>query len=80
MQVQTGSVTRTTDELEQERKRKQELKLAAERLKQLEKLEEFRERKLMQEMEQLELERAKEEADLKAAYMKELKYAKYLEE
>ena len=80
MQVQTGSVTRTTDELEQERKRKQELKLAAERLKQLEKLEEFRERKLMQEMEQLELERAKEEADLKVAYMKELKYAKYLEE
>jgi hypothetical protein len=33
MQVQTGSVTRTTDELEQERRRKQELKLAAERLK-----------------------------------------------
>jgi len=34
----------------------------------------------MKEMEQLELERAKEEADLKAAYMKELKYAKYMEE
>ena len=46
MQTTTGSVTRTTDELATEKKRKKELKDAAHRLRQLEKLEEYRERKL----------------------------------
>ena len=35
---------------------------------------------MLQEMEQLEIERMKEEAELKQAYMKELKYNKYLEQ
>lgn len=39
----TGSVTRTMDEMGEERKRKQEIAKAANRLKMLEKLEEYRE-------------------------------------
>lgn len=35
---------------------------------------------MLKEMEQLEIERMKEEAELKQAYMKELKYNKYLEQ
>ena len=35
---------------------------------------------MMQEMEALEAERLKEEQELKAAYQKELKYNKYLED
>jgi hypothetical protein len=46
----------------------------------LEKLEEYRERKLQDEMFALEMERQKEEEELKSAYMKELKHAKYLED
>lgn len=39
----TGSVTRTMDEMGEERKRKQEISKAANRLKMLEKLEDYRE-------------------------------------
>ena len=42
----TGSVTRTMGEISEERKRKQEIAKAANRLKMLEKLEEYRESKM----------------------------------
>jgi hypothetical protein len=45
----------------------------------LEKLEEYREKKMQVEIEQLELERLKEEQELQKARDKEKKYAKYLE-
>ena len=76
---QTGSVTRTMDEITEERKRKQEISKAANRLKMLEKLEEYRENKMNQEIAQLEAERRREEEELKKARDKERKYAKYLE-
>lgn len=46
----TGSVTRTMNEMGEERKRKQEIAKAANRLKMLEKLEEYRENKMNQEI------------------------------
>lgn len=64
-QVENGSITKTTDQILEEKRRKAELTKAGERLKQLEKLEEYRERKMLKEMEQLEIERMKEEAELK---------------
>ena len=79
MQHQDGSVHHTTKELDEQRKRKQELAKAGERLKHLEQLEEYRERKMLKEMEQLENERLKEEAEIKKALEKELKYNQYLE-
>ena len=75
----TGSVTRTMNEMGEERKRKQEIAKAANRLKMLEKLEEYRENKMNQEIAQLEAERRREEEELKKARDKERKYAKYLE-
>ena len=75
----TGSVTRTMNEMTEERKRKQEIAKAANRLKMLEKLEEYRENKMNQEIAQLEAERRREEEELKKARDKERKYAKYLE-
>ena len=45
----------------------------------LEKLEVYREKKMQQEIEQLEAERLKEEEELKQARDKERKYARYLE-
>ena len=45
----------------------------------LEKLEEYRENKMNQEIAQLEAERRREEEELKKARDKERKYAKYLE-
>jgi len=65
LQVENGSITKTTDQILEEKRRKAELTKAGERLKQLEKLEEYRERKMLKEMEQLEIERMKEEAELK---------------
>ena len=67
------------DEMGEERKRKQEIAKAANRLKMLEKLEEYRENKMSQEIAQLEAERQREEEELKKARDKERKYAKYLE-
>ena len=63
----------------EERKRKQEIGKAANRLKMLEKLEEYRENKMNQEIAQLEAERRREEEELKQARDRERKYAKYLE-
>jgi hypothetical protein len=51
MQHQDGSVHHTTKELDEQRRRKQELAKAGERLKHLEQLEEYRERKMLKEME-----------------------------
>lgn len=65
LQVENGSITKTTDQILEEKRRKAELTKAGERLKQLEKLEEYRERRMLKEMEQLEIERMKEEAELK---------------
>ena len=75
----TGSITRTMGEIGEERKRKQEIAKAANRLRMLEKLEEYRENKMNQEIAQLEAERKREEEELKKARDKERKYAKYLE-
>ena len=50
MQKHTGSITRTLDEMGEERKRKQEISKAANRLKMLEKLEEYRENKMNAEI------------------------------
>ena len=63
----------------EERKRKQEISKAANRLKMLEKLEDYRENKMNQEIAALEAERRREEEELKKARDKERKYAKYLE-
>ena len=79
LETKTGSVTRTLEEIGDERKRKQEIQKAANRLKMLEKLEVYREKKMQQEIEQLEAERKKEEDELKKARDKERKYAQYLE-
>ena len=46
MQRVTGSVTRTMQDMGEERKRKTEISKAANRLKMLEKLEEYRENKM----------------------------------
>jgi len=73
-----GSITRTMGEIDEDRKRKQEIAKAANRLKMLEKLEEYREIKMTSEIAQLEAERRREEEELKKARDKELKYAKYL--
>lgn len=54
MERHTGSITRTMDEIGDERKKKQEISKAANRLKMLEKLEEYRENKMNQEIAQLE--------------------------
>lgn len=67
------------EEMGQERKRKLEIKTAANRLKMLEKLEEYRENKMNSEIAALEAERRREEEELKRARDKERKYAKYLE-
>lgn len=67
------------DEMGEERKRKQEISKAANRLKMLEKLEDYREQKMNQEIAALEAERRREEEELKKARDKERKYAKYLE-
>ena len=67
------------DEMTDERKRKQEISKAANRLKMLEKLEEYRENKMNQEIAQLEAERRREEEELKKARDKVRKYAKYLD-
>ena len=45
------------DDLDLERKKKQEIAKAANRLRMLEKLEDYREQKMAQEIEMLELER-----------------------
>jgi len=45
----------------------------------LEKLEDYREKKMQQEIELLEIERIKEQQELQKARDKERKYAKYLE-
>jgi hypothetical protein len=50
LQIQDGSITKTTEELLEEKRRRAELSKAADRLKQLEKLEEYREKKMMAEM------------------------------
>lgn len=62
-----GSASMTTAELNEQKKRKLELQKATQRLKQLEQLEEYRDRKMLKEMQQLEEERLKEEAEIKAA-------------
>ena len=67
------------EEMGEERKRKQEISKAANRLKMLEKLEDYRENKMNQEIAALEAERRREEEELKKARDKERKYAKYLE-
>lgn len=59
---QTGSVTRGGSEIERDLKRKKDMKMAAHRLKQLEKLEDYREEKMQREMEVLEQERQMEQA------------------
>ena len=59
--------------------RRKEMGKAVERLKMLEKLEDYREKKMQQEIEVLEQERLKEQLELEAAKQKEIKYAKYLE-
>ena len=67
------------EEMGEERKRKKEISKAANRLKMLEKLEDYRENKMNQEIAALEAERRREEEELKKARDKERKYAKYLE-
>ena len=57
VETKTGSVTQTMDDLDLERKKKQEIAKAANRLRMLEKLEDYREQKMAQEIELLELER-----------------------
>ena len=61
LETQTGSITRTMDEIGQERKRKQEISKAANRLKMLEQLEGYRENKINAEIAALEAERRREE-------------------
>lgn len=78
LETKTGSVTRTMDDLVEEKKRRAEINKAANRLKMLEKLEDYREVKMKKEIEQLELERRQEEEELKKAREKEKKYNKYL--
>jgi len=79
VETKTGSVTRTLNEMTEEMNRRKEIAKAAERLKMLEKLEEYREKKMQQEIELLEQERIKEQLELQKARDKERKYAKYLE-
>ena len=67
------------DEVNEERVRRKEISKAANRLKMLEKLEEYREQKMQKEIEQLEAERKLEEQELQKARDKEKKYNKYLE-
>lgn len=67
------------DDLDHERKKKQEIAKAANRLRMLEKLEDYREQKMAQEIELLEEERQREEEELRRARDKERKYNRYLE-
>lgn len=59
--TKTGSVSRTIAEIDNEKKRKAELKAATYRLKMLEKLEDYREDKMQREIDALEAERQMEE-------------------
>ncbi len=61
VETKTGSVTRTLNEINEEQNRRKEIAKAAERLKMLEKLEDYREKKMQQEIEILEMERMKEQ-------------------
>ena len=47
---QTGSITRTMDEVLEEKERRKEINKAANRLKMLEKLEDYREKKMQKEI------------------------------
>ena len=78
LEHKTGSVTRTMDEVFEEKARRQEINKAANRLKMLEKLEVYREEKMHKEIAQLEEERKLEELELQKARDKEQKYNKYL--
>ena len=60
VETKTGSVTRTLNEIGEEMNRRKEIAKAADRLKMLEKLEEYREKRMTQEIELLEIERMKE--------------------
>jgi hypothetical protein len=60
VETKTGSVTRTLNEIGEEMNRRKEIAKAADRLKMLEKLEEYREKRMAQEIELLEIERMKE--------------------
>ena len=57
LSMKDGSVSLTTKEIDEQRQKKKELHAAQQRLKQLEQLEEYRERKMLKEMEKLEVER-----------------------
>lgn len=60
VETKTGSVTRTLNEIGEEMNRRKEIAKAADRLKMLEKLEKYREKRMTQEIELLEIERMKE--------------------
>ena len=64
LEHKTGSVTRTMDEVIEEKERRREISKAANRLKMLEKLEVYREQKMQKEIAQLDEERKREEQEL----------------
>ena len=67
------------NELQEQEFRKKEICKTTERLKVLEKLEKFREEKMMKELEALEFERRKEEEEVQKARDRERKRQQYLD-
>ncbi len=78
-ETRTGSVTRTLDEQSDHEYRKKELMKANERLKQLEKLERYREERLQREVAMYEEQRRREEEEVKRQRDMEVKRQKYFE-
>jgi hypothetical protein len=79
VQTRTGSVTQTMGEMDMKRMQKRELSHATKRLKVLEQLEEFREKKIAQEMMLLEAQRKDQEEKILRLLDADRKKQKYLE-
>lgn len=79
VQTRTGSVTQTMGEMETKRKQKRELSHATKRLKVLEQIEDFREKKIAQEMMLLEAQRKDQEEKMLKQLDVDRKKQKYLE-
>jgi hypothetical protein len=79
MDLRTGSVNKTLNELESKHKQKRDYSEATKRLRVLEQLEQYREEKVAQEMMILDMKRRLEDEKIQKAKEAERKKQAYLE-
>ena len=79
VQTRTGSVTHTQGEMDLQRKQQRELSQATKRLKVLEQIEGFREKRIHQEMMALEMQRREQEEKMLQQLDADRKKQKYLD-